>query len=273
MTSNTAAKAKTRTPSRSGGKRLAIRFIYRPLRWVRRIAIAFFIFTCLLTLLLGVMPPPFTPLMVIRCAQQWTGDQPVRLKKDWTPLEEMSPYLLQAVIAAEDQQFFQHRGFDWDGILSAFAVNMKGKRKLGASTISQQTAKNLYLWPTRSWARKGLEAYFTVLMETTWSKRRILAVYLNVIETGNGIYGMEAASQHYFGVSAAKVDRRQAALLAAVLPNPRRWSPERPTPYLMARQAWILRQMELGAGIPQSNENWRIRKFIRTLIGDIVKLF
>lgn len=273
MPSTSAAKGKSRPSSRPGGKRLAVRFVFRPLRWVRRIALAFFLSTALITVIFGFLPPPFTPLMLIRCAQQWNADQPVRLTKDWTPLDRMSPHLLQAVVAAEDQQFYAHRGFDWESIMAAFAVNMQGKRKLGASTISQQTAKNLFLWPDRSWARKGLEAYFTFLMETFWTKRRILAVYLNVIETGNGIYGMEAAARHYFGVSAAKVDRRQAALLAAVLPNPRRWSPARPTPYLQSRQAWILRQMELGSGVPASPETSRFKMFLRKLFGGIIKSF
>lgn len=245
----------------------------RTLRLLRNLVFLFLIATVGLTLLFGIVPPPLTPLMTIRCVQQLLGDDPVRLSKDWTSLDRISPHIVEAVVAAEDQQFFHHRGFDFESILSAFTVNMRGKRKLGASTISQQTAKNLFLWPDRSWARKGLEAYFTLLMETFWTKRRILTVYLNVIETGNGIYGVEAASRNYFGVSARKVTRSQAALMAAVLPNPRRWSPERPTPYLERRQAWILRQMDLRGSLEVSPDSSRIKGLFRRIFGRILKLF
>lgn len=251
------AKGKSKTPPKPAGPkpagvgrsnrgaRKARTLGARTLRLVRRATLAFFLSTALVTLVFVWVPPPFTPLMLIRCAGQLADGRPLRLHKDWVPLEDISPHLVAAVVAAEDQQFFDHRGFDFESIRSAFTVNLKGRRKLGASTITQQTAKNLYLWPDRSWVRKGLEAYFTFLMETFWSKRRILTVYLNVIETGEGIYGVEAAAREYYGVSAKRVSRGQAALLAAILPNPRRWSPERPTAYLLRRQAWILRQMAL----------------------------
>lgn len=248
-------------------------FIHRPLRWIRRITLAFLVATVLITLFFGVVPPPVTPLMLLRTVEQATGDDPVRLKKDWTPLDRISPYMVEAVIAAEDQQFFDHRGFDFGSIVDAFTVNLKGKRKLGASTISQQTAKNLFLWPARSWLRKGLEAYFTLLMETFWTKRRVLTVYLNVIETGRGIYGVEAAARHYFGVPASRLTREQAALIAAVLPNPRRWSPSRPTPYIWARQAWILRQMQLRGAVTVAHNPSRIKMFFRKLFGSILKGF
>ena len=243
------------------------------MRWIRFLTLGFFLSTAAVTLLLGVLPPPVTPLMLIRCAQQWTGDEKVRLHKDWIPLEDISPHLAEAVIAAEDQEFFQHRGFDWESIVDAFAINMRGKRKLGASTITQQTAKNLFLWPDRSWVRKGLEAYFTFLLETFWTKRRILTVYLNIIETGNGIYGVEAASRHYFGVPAKSINRSQAALMAAVLPNPRRWSPARPTAYIFTRQAWILRQMELRGPMVVPKQPSRFRQFFRRLFSRILKEF
>ena len=273
MTRLFATKGKTKPPTRSPRGKILLRRFRQPLRLLRNLVILFFLATSGLTLLFGVLPTPITPLMIIRTAQQVTGDDPVRLSKDWTSLDNISPYIVEAVVAAEDQQFFTHRGFDFESIVSAFAINMNGKRKLGASTISQQTAKNLFLWPDRSWARKGLEAYFTFLMETLWTKRRILTVYLNVIETGNGIYGVEAASREYFGVPARKVTRSQAAMLAAVLPNPRRWSPDRPTPYLERRQAWILRQMDLRGSLEFSHNSSRIKWFFRKIFGGILKLF
>jgi monofunctional biosynthetic peptidoglycan transglycosylase len=267
MPPSTASKGKSR-PSRTGSKRLLVRFVRRPLRWIRNGVLIFFGLTVLVTLFFGVVPPPFTPLMVIRCGERWMDDKDMRMSKDWTPLDEMSPYIVRAVIASEDQNFFNHRGFDFESIVSAFAINRKGKRKLGASTISQQTAKNLFLWPERSWSRKGLEAYFTLLMETSWTKRRILAMYLNVIETGDGIYGIEAASRHYFGVPASRLDKGQAALLAAILPNPRRWNPNRPTPYLWARQAWIMHQMDF-VGMPENHGKQQFRTVFKRWIGII----
>lgn len=262
----------TRPPRRSGRKR-GILLVRKSLRWIRRFALVFFLSTAAATLLFGVVPPPFTPLMVIRCVQQMTGDDPLKLYKDWTPLDRISPHIVDAVIAAEDQEFLDHRGFDFESIVSAFAINSRGKRKLGASTISQQTAKNLFLWPARSWTRKGLEAYFTFLIETFWTKRRILTVYLNVIETGKGIYGVEGACLHNFGVSSAQVSRSQAALLAATLPNPRRWSAARPSPYLWRRQEWILRQMDMRGSLTISRNPSRIKYFFRKLFGQIFKLF
>jgi monofunctional glycosyltransferase len=262
---------KPRTASGSSRRRKAVIFIHRPLRWIRRITLAFVLATVLITLFFGVVPPPATPLMLLRTVEQATGDDPVRLEKDWTPLERISPHMVEAVIAAEDQGFFQHRGFDFGSIAEAFAVNQKGKRTLGASTISQQTAKNLFLWPARSWLRKGLEAYFTLLIETFWTKRRVLTVYLNVIETGRGVYGVEAAARRFFGVPAARLTREQAALIAAVLPNPRRWSPAEPTAYIWARQAWILRQMQLRGSVTVARNPSRFRMFFRKVFGSILR--
>jgi monofunctional biosynthetic peptidoglycan transglycosylase len=215
-------------------------------RLVLKILFSFLILSFLLVLLFRFAPVPFTPLMCIRLTEQALDpDRTVSLKKKWTPLEKIAVNLQKAVIAAEDQNFISHSGFDTEAIKKALEHNRKwkGKRLRGASTISQQTAKNLFLWPSRSWLRKGLEAYFTLLIELLWSKKRILEVYLNIIETGEGMYGVEAASQHYFKKSAAKLNRQEAALLAACLPNPRKWSPTRPTAYLMKRQAWILRHL------------------------------
>jgi len=200
------------------------------------------------------VPIPITPLMVIRLVEQATDEKKeMRLYKDWVPMSEISKNAPQAVYASEDQKFLDHNGFDLEAMNKAWEGNKKGKRIKGASTITQQTVKNVFLWPARSYVRKGLEAYFTVLVELIWSKERIMEVYLNVIEMGEGIYGIEAAAQTYYNKPAAKLNRSQSAMIAAVLPNPRRWTPARPTPYIVGRQGWILRQMNnlepLGYGI------------------------
>ncbi len=189
--------------------------------------------------------PPFTPLMVIRMAEQASSGQPLKLRKKWEPLEQISPNLQLAVVASEDNKFTTHFGFDFEAIDKARSYNERkqGQRVRGASTISQQTAKNVFLWPQRSWLRKGLEAYFTVLIEAVWGKRRIMEVYLNVIETGDGIYGAEVASETYFHKPAAKLTRGEAASLAAILPNPLKWNPANPTSYLINRREWILWNM------------------------------
>lgn len=189
------------------------------------------------------VPVPVTPLMVIRSIEQFQDDRPVVLKKTWKPLEKISPHLQLAVVCAEDQNFLNHHGFDFEAIEKAMEHNKKSKRKRGASTISQQTAKNLFLWPGRSWLRKGFEVYFTVLIEFIWPKERIMEVYLNIIELGDGIYGAEAAAQTFYRTSAEKLSRPQSALLAAVLPNPRSYSASNPSVYVRGRQAWILGQM------------------------------
>lgn len=193
------------------------------------------------------VPPPVTPLMVIRCMQQAADkNREVRLKKDWTPLYKISPSLPLAAITAEDQKFIEHSGFDMEAIEKAQQFNKRhhGKRIKGASTISQQTAKNVFLFPARSWVRKGFEVYFTLLIELLWSKQRIMEVYLNVIETGDGIYGAEAAAQHYFKKPALRLSNSEAALIIACLPNPLRWSPAKPTSYIERRKQWILANMK-----------------------------
>jgi monofunctional biosynthetic peptidoglycan transglycosylase len=227
----------------AGGKRKRAWYL-RPLRWLRYAVLLFAAASVAGVLLFRFVPVPFTPLMLIRLVEQRSEGKPMRLEKSWRSLDRISPHLPEAVVASEDQRFFQHRGFDWDAIGSAFTANGRGKRKLGASTISQQTAKNVFLWPDRTWLRKGLEAYFTALIETLWPKRRILEVYLNVIEMGDGVYGAEAAARRYFQVPASDLTAAQAALIAASLPNPRVWSPARPTGYLQRRQTWILRQVD-----------------------------
>lgn len=186
-----------------------------------------------LTLLYRVVPPPVTPLMLLRLAEGHDLD------KDWQPLDDISPHLRRSVIAAEDAKFCGHWGFDWQAIDNAIDRYEEGGRVLGASTISMQTAKNVFLWPGRTFVRKGLEAYLTVYLEALWPKERILEVYLNVIEFGPGVYGAEAAAQANFGKPASALTAREAALLAAVLPAPLDRSPARPSDYVARRAATI----------------------------------
>ncbi|MBP7821460.1 MAG: monofunctional biosynthetic peptidoglycan transglycosylase [Saprospiraceae bacterium] len=216
-------------------------------QWARRIINVFIFFFMLHIVLIGLysfLPVPITPYMLLRVGEQMTDpDQKVRFKKDWASIDEISPNLQLAVIASEDQLFTDHFGFDFEAIEKAIAFNKNHKRKLGASTISQQTAKNLFLWPGRSWIRKILEVYFTSMLELCWSKQRIMTVYLNIIEFGDGIYGSEAASQFFFKKSAANLTRDQAALLAAVLPNPHKFSVANPSAHVNLRKQRILKQM------------------------------
>jgi monofunctional biosynthetic peptidoglycan transglycosylase len=221
-----------------------MKFIKKIFRFIFKIALWFFIISIGLTIIYRFIPIPVTPLMVIRLWEQaWDEKKDVRLYKDWVSIDNISKHMPQAVYAAEDQKFLEHNGFDWKAMEEAWEKNKKGKRIKGASTISQQTAKNVFLWPSRNLIRKGLEAYFTFLIETIWTKERIMEVYLNVIEMGPGIYGIEAASQTFYNRPASKLTRQQAAMIAAVLPNPIRWSPAKPTGYIRGRQSWILRQM------------------------------
>ncbi len=199
-------------------------------------------------LILRFVPVPFSTLMVQRRIQSWFDPKPYRSRHDWVPLEDIAPSMGVAVIAAEDQNFPEHSGFDWKAIEKAIAHNERSRRKRGASTVSQQTAKNLFLWETRSWVRKGVEVYFTVLIELLWSKERILEVYLNIVEFGDGVFGVEAASQAYFRKPAKRLRPSEAALLAAVLPNPHRYKVAAPSGYVLGRQAWILGQMRAMGG-------------------------
>jgi monofunctional biosynthetic peptidoglycan transglycosylase len=185
------------------------------------------------------MEPPATALMLSRAA---AGE---RIRHEPVPLAAISPHVVRAVIAAEDANFCRHDGFDFEAIQDAMRSNRDGGRVRGASTISQQTAKNLFLWPERSWLRKGLETYFTALIETLWPKRRIMAAYLNAAEWGDGIFGIEAAAQARFGVSAAELSPAQAARLAAVLPSPNRWRADRPGPYVRRRSYQIMERARI----------------------------
>lgn len=182
--------------------------------------------------------------MIIRSGGHVTKGELPKIKKNWTSIGNISPHMVQAVVASEDNRFMEHFGFDLKAIEKARKLNKKGRKLRGASTISQQTAKNVFLWPQRSYLRKGLEVYFTLLIEVFWSKERIMEVYLNVIEMGNGIYGAEKASEIYFKKPCDKLSKQQAALIAATIPNPRKWRPDKPTNYILKRQAWILRNMK-----------------------------
>lgn len=212
----------------------------RILRWLRNIVLILFGLSIFVVVVYKFIPVYVTPLMIARSFERlWDGEE-VRLEHKWVPVEKISPYLVQAVVASEDNLFMQHRGFDMQQIRKAIDERKEGKRERGASTISQQTAKNVFLLPARSFVRKGLEAYFTVLIEWIWGKERIMEVYLNSIEMGDGIYGAEATARINFSKSAEKLTAGEAALIAATLPNPRRFNSARPSPYILKRQGQLL---------------------------------
>ncbi len=224
-----------------------------PLVWIKRIAWRVVLLLALFwgggIALFSFVPVPFSAVMVERQLSAWfSGDFHYVAHSDWVSMDEISPWMGLAVIAAEDQKFPEHWGFDVQAIEKALSHNERNENRIrGASTLSQQTAKNLLLWDGRSWLRKGLEAGLTVGIETVWSKKRILTVYLNIAEFGEGIFGVEAAAQRYFHKPASRLTMSEAALLAAVLPNPIRFKADAPSGYVRSRQAWILRQMrQLG---------------------------
>lgn len=205
-------------------------------------------------MLLRFIPVYITPLMVIRCIEQAKSGKEIKLKHHWIPKEDISRHLPMAVIASEDNLFAEHNGFDFKEIHNAMRENKTRKRIRGASTISQQTAKNVFLWPQSSWWRKGLETYFTILIELVWSKERIMEVYLNSIEMGDGIYGADAVAKGHFDTTADKLTRRQCALIAASLPNPRKFNSGKPSNYMYKRQRQILRLMKLIPLFPASKD-------------------
>lgn len=217
-----------------------LRFVWR---WTWRLALAWVLGSVALVLLFRFVPVGYSGFMLERQISAWlAGERDFRLRQRWVPLREVSRELPIALVAAEDQKFPLHHGFDVEAIREAIEDAEDGERLRGASTISQQTAKNLFLWNGRSFVRKGLEAYFTVLIELCWSKQRIIEVYLNVAEFGDGIYGAAAASDVYFRKTSGALTPREAALLAAVLPNPRRLRVDKPSAYVQRRAAWIERQ-------------------------------
>lgn len=222
-----------------------MRGVKRVFIWLAKLVLGLFFASILSVVLLSFIDPPMWSWRIERAL--FPPAPITEVRHQWRSLEQISPELQLAVIAAEDQKFAGHSGFDLDAISSAIEYNQKGKKVRGASTLSQQAAKNLFMWSSRSFIRKGIEAWFTLLMELFWDKARILEVYLNIVEFGPGIYGAEAAAKHYFGKSAAKLTRYEASLLAAVLPNPWRYKVSPPSSYVEQRSVWIRKQMrQLG---------------------------
>jgi monofunctional biosynthetic peptidoglycan transglycosylase len=213
------------------------RFLFKALLW-------FFGLSLFFVVLFKFVPVPFTPLMVIRAIENKTAGKEVFFSHDWEPIENISMNLQKAVIASEDGTFLKHNGFDFVAMQKAYKSNERGRRIKGGSTISQQTAKNVFLWQGRSYLRKGLEAYFTVLIEIIWGKERIMEVYLNSIEMGNGVYGAQAAAEHWYRKGASSLTPMQAAGIAAILPNPRKYSATSSSSYINRRKAKIVRVMQ-----------------------------
>jgi monofunctional glycosyltransferase len=224
---------------------------FRAIRWVLRGAGLVAFAAVMSVALFRVFPFPSTPLMHLRVFEGLLDGELVGAHRVWMPYEQISPHVFRAVVAAEDARFMRHNGIDWRAMEDAMRYNRahKGKKMRGASTITMQTAKNAFLWHGRTYVRKGLEAWFTFLIETLWGKRRILEVYANVIEMGSGIYGVEAAARKYFKKPSNELSRKEAALIAAVLPNPRRWSPASPTRYIQRRSQWVMGRMG-GVSVP-----------------------
>ena len=225
--------------------------VKKMVRWALSL---FFASTILAVVAYRFVPVYVTPLMVIRCLQNGN----LTMHHHWVPLDEVSPHMPVAVMASEDSRFLLHHGFDFNAIGSAAKRNLKhkGGKKFGASTISQQTAKNVFLWPGRSWVRKGFEVYFTALVELLWSKQRIMEVYLNSIEMGDAIYGVDACAEYNFGKTAAELSRGDCALIAATLPNPRRFSSRNPSGYMRLRRRQIMANMRYIPTFPKEGEDY-----------------
>lgn len=256
--------------------------------WTRNILIGLFISSLLAVVVYKFVPVYYTPLMFIRLFEQFQEGKSFKLDHKWVPMNEIAQPLAQAVVASEDNLFLDHHGFDMEQIQKARTEAERGKRVRGASTISQQTAKNVFLWPGKSYLRKGIEAYFTLLIEWIWGKERIMEVYLNSIEMGDGIYGAEAVARAHFKKPAYKLTRAESALIAASLPNPRRFNSGKPSPYLLKRQAKIvslmgkLLKIEMGhdagdpdpgkdSGTTKKRKKWRA-SLITTSDGSIMKM-
>jgi monofunctional biosynthetic peptidoglycan transglycosylase len=221
-------------------------------RWLRRLLwlpVIFVVVSVLQVATLRVVDPPFSSFMAIRQMQAWArGDLRFSVQYDWRDLERISPSLPVALVAAEDQRFADHFGFDLEAIEKAERANARGRKIRGGSTISQQLAKNLFLWGGRSYVRKGIEAWYTLLIEAMWPKQRIIEVYANVVEFGDGVYGAQAAARRYFGKDASRLTASESARLAAVLPSPKRYSVAHPGPYVSRRARAIERQMRMIGG-------------------------
>lgn len=222
-------------------------WLRRGLRFLLFVILGFVGLSVLLVLVFRVVPVFGSTVMLERKIESWVSGEPISIHQQWRPWASLSDNAKLAVIASEDQRFPMHHGFDFNQMQKALDAWFSGDSLRGASTISQQTAKNLFLWTDRTWVRKGFEAWFTVLIELLWPKERILEVYLNIVEWDRGVFGLEAAAQHYFGVSANQLSAAQASRLAAILPNPREWSASRPSAYIQQRSQWIRQQMrQLG---------------------------
>ncbi|TGV02212.1 monofunctional biosynthetic peptidoglycan transglycosylase [Flavivirga rizhaonensis] len=228
-------------------KRLS-KFIFKIILW-------FIVLSIGLVFLYKWVPVPATPLMIIRYFETSDVKKETLWKHDWVSIDNISKNLQLAVICSEDQNFLTHKGFDIKAIEKAYDNNKRGKKLKGASTISQQTAKNVFLWPQRSWLRKGLEAYFTFLIEWMWSKEHIIEVYLNSIEMGLGVYGAEEASQYWFKKPASKLSQLEAAAIAAILPNPRVYIASPASNYIQARKVWIVKQMNYFGPLDYSKKD------------------
>lgn len=220
-------------------------FLRKAGKWTLRLLLFFFIGTFLLVLTYRFVNPPLTWLMFQRWAFEGHG-----LSKDWVDIEEVPYYVPLAMLTSEDQKFMQHNGFDYEAIEKAMKFNekKKGKKIKGGSTISQQTAKNVFCWPQRSWVRKGFETYFTFLIEMLWPKKRIIEVYINVVEFGPGVYGVEAAAQKFWNIPSSRLSRYQACLLSAVLPRPLKYNAGKPGPYVRRRANWTMKHLNMFPG-------------------------
>jgi len=220
----------------------------KPLRKLLKIAttilVIFISLSIFSVILFRFVQPPITPLMIIRYISNNSKNQERKLEKEWVGIEKISPDMILATVAAEDNKFTEHFGIDWEAIQKAKQINKYSPVKHGASTITQQTAKNLFLIPSRTYLRKGFEVYFTFLLEVFWSKKRIMEVYLNIVELGDGVYGIEAASQKYFHKPAIKLTKRESALIVAALPSPRKRNPSRPNAYMYYYQGRVLDLMQ-----------------------------
>lgn len=218
--------------------------IRKVFRWIWKATLWFIGLSILSVIIFKWVPVPITPLMITRAVENKLEGKDALLTHDWVSIENISPNLQKAVIASEDGNFLKHNGFDFKAMQKAFKNNQKGKRLKGGSTISQQTAKNVFLWQGRSYIRKGLEAYFTVLIELIWGKERIMEVYLNSIEMGNGVYGAESAAKHWYRKSASDLTKKEAAGIAAILPNPRKYKATNSSSYINRRKDKIVRVMQ-----------------------------
>jgi len=212
-------------------------------RFVKLFLILFIGITVLWVIAYRFVNPPITWLMITRGFERKADGKDWKIDKEWRDFDDIADGMKRGAVAAEDQTFLENHGFDFHAIEKAIEKNSRSRKLIGGSTISQQTAKNVFLWPGRSWVRKGFEAYFTLLIEIFWSKRRIMEVYLNVIEMGDGIYGVQAAAQHYFHKDAYDLTRAQSAAIVSIFPSPLKWSPTNPSDYVRHRQYLIMKNM------------------------------